>query len=488
MSGNVTNIVRLFLRLVCAVSVGCIIAAPSIGADDFKKDDGYRGIWFADMASKDEYRYTYYSGGLGTYTAQHIPLAYYAVTVNRTYFCWGGASRDGNTLRQMISYYDHATGMVPRPTVVLEKKTGDAHDNPVLMLDGNGYIWLFASAHGQVRDAYIYRSSTPWEIDSFQLVSTTNFSYPQPWFIKGRGFLFLHTRYINGRNLYWMTSPDGFTWSEPRKLAAIGQGHYQVSWLCGETVGTAFNYHPDLKVKGNWDNPEKPGADPSKSGANNRTNLYYLATGDFGKTWKTAAGDPVAVPLIEPDNPALVHDYRSEGLLVYLKDINFDVGGNPVILYLTSRGSESGPQNGPRTWMTARWDGSGWHLRPVTTSDNNYDMGSLYIEEDGVWRIIAPTETGPQPYNCGGEVAVWVSRDEGASWKKVRQATSNSEYNHSYVRRPVNARPDFSAFWADGNGRQPSESRLYFCDRMGEHVYRLPEQMKGDEEKPILVK
>ena len=49
------------------------------------------------------------------------------------------------------------------------------------------------------------------------------------------------------------------------------------------------------------------------------------------------------------------------------------------------------------------------------TSDNNYDMGSLWVEGDGTWHIIAPTETGPQPYNPGGEIAMWTSRDQGNS-------------------------------------------------------------------------
>ncbi len=33
------------------------------------------------------------------------------------------------------------------------------------------------------------------------------------------------------------------------------------------------------------------------------------------------------------------------------------------------------------------------------------------LEDD--WRIIGPTETGPQPFNPGGEIAMWTSRDQG---------------------------------------------------------------------------
>jgi len=452
------------------------------------KTDGYHGIWHADMESDDEYRYIYYSGGLGTYTAKHVPMAYYAEEANKTFFCYGGARAGENNLLQMVSYYDHTTGTVPRPTILLEKKTDDAHDNPTIMLDDSGFIWIFSSAHGKVRYAYIFRSAEPYSIDSFELISTTNFSYPQPWYVKGKGFLFLHTRYIDGRNLYWMTSQDGIGWSDPHKLASIGQGQYQVSWMHGGKVGTAFNCHPDLKAGGNWDDPENPGSNPALSGANNRTNLYYIETDDFGKTWKNAAGKHIEVPLTEPDNNALVHDYRKEGLLVYMKDINFDADGNPVILYITSKGSESGPQHDPRTWTTAHWTGVEWSITTVTVSDNNYDMGSLHIDADGTWRIIGPTETGPQPYNCGGEIAVRISSDEGKTWEKRKQVTVNSAFNHSYARRPVNAHPGFSAFWADGNGRELSSSRLYMCDKTGQTVYRFPEKMKSDYEKPLVLK
>ena len=78
---------------------------------------------------------------------------------------------------------------------------------------------------------------------------------------------------------------------------------------------------------------------------------------------------------------------------------------------------------------------------------------------------------------------MWVSKDEGATWRKVRQLTAGSEFNHTYCRRPVDAHPGFYAFWADGHGRQPSESRLYFCDRQG-NVFRLPPQMTTETARP----
>jgi len=120
----------------------------------------------------------------------------------------------------------------------------------------------------------------------------------------------------------------------------------------------------------------------------------------------------------------------------------------------------------------------------VTTSDHNYDHGSLYIEPDGTWRIIAPTDPGPQDYDTGGEMVLWVSRDEGMTWKRVRSVTSGSRYNHTYARRPVDAHPDFYAFWADGDAREPSDCSLYFTDKEGKAVWRLPTSMTGEWARP----
>ena len=446
----------LLAHLVC-------IAAPR------PRDDGYRGIWYFNQPTRDEYKFKY-SGGMATYPQQHAPIAIYSKAANKTFFCYGGtkarAANDKQELLHMVSYFDHATGQVPRPTILLNKHTSDAHDNPTISMDDAGHIWIFSSSHGTSRPSFIHRSVKPYSVDEFERVLETNFSYTQPWHVPKHGFLFLHTRYADGRNLFWMTSTDGRDWSEPRKLAKIEMGDYQISWPNGERVATAFDFHP------------------APVGLNARANIYYLETRDFGKTWQTVDGQTVTPPLITTNNPALIYNSRAEGKLVYLKDLNFDAVGRPVILFLASKGFEPGPENGPRQWQTARWTGTEWEFRDFTTSLNNYDHGSLYIEAEGTWRVIAPTERGPQPYNPGGEMAMWTSPDRGQTWTKVKQLTHDSSRNHTYARRPLNAHPDFYAMWADGDARKPSESFLYFTNQKGDHVWRLPATMDADFSKP----
>ncbi len=444
----------------------CILCSTAAMAQPARAD-GYSGIWYSNQATKDEYAFKY-SGGLATYCMKHIPMAVYAPEAKKTFFVYGGATQGNKSLLEMISYYDHVTGEVPRPVILMDKKTTDAHDNPVISIDDAGHLWVFASSHGTARPSYIFRSRTPYAIDDFEQVLETNFSYPQPWFLPGKGFLFLHTRYKEGRGLCFASSPDGRTWSPPAPLAHIGEGHYQVSWPCGSKVGTAFDYHPKGK------------------GLNFRTNLYYLATDDVGRTWKNIRGEAVPTPLDAVQNPALVHDYEADKLLVYVKDLNYDRDGNPAILYVTSKGWEPGPKNAPHTWRVAHWSGGEWKISDIAVSDNNYDSGSLYVDGD-TWQVIGPTETGPQPYNPGGEIALWTSTDNGATWMRTRLVTCGSQYNHSHARRPLNAHPDFYAFWADGDTRKLSMSRLYFCDKTGEHVFMLPPRMDAESQKPIPV-
>jgi hypothetical protein len=429
------------------------------------KADGYNGIWFT-LGQVSEHG-DKYSGGLGTYTADHIPLAIHVPQVGKTFFVYGGTVPGERHLLAMASYYDHARGVVPRPTIVHDKQTvNDPHDNPSLSIDEKGHVWVFVSGRGNIRPGFKYRSAEPYSIDRFELVASGIMAYPQPWHIPGKGFIHCFTKYTKGRELYWETSADGRTWSETRKLAGFG-GHYQVTNMRDGRLFTAFNWHR--------------GGD-----ADTRTNLYFLQTDDRGRTWKTAAGKALDVPLAAIDNEAMVRDYAKDKRLVYINDIQFDRDGRPVVFYITSGGFKPGPEAGPREWTIARWTGAAWEFHPVTASDHNYDMGSLYIEDDA-WRIIGPSEPGPQPGGTGGEMAMFLSRDSGATWAKVRDVTSRSQFNNSYARRPVAAHPDFYAFWADGNPKAVSPSRLYFTNRAGDRVWRLPVAMKEDFAKPEAV-
>lgn len=426
------------------------------------KDDGYRGIWFT-LGQFAEYG-DKYSGGLGTYTANHVPIAIYAPEVDKTFFVYGGTIRDRQHLLIMASYFDHENHRVPRPTIVHDKQgVTDPHDNPSIAIDGDGHIWVFISGRARGRPGFKYRSVEPYSVDEFYLVAEQEITYPQPWWVEGKGFIHMFTKYTAGRELYWETSPDGTRWSEDQKLAGI-RGHYQISSHHKGKIGTFFNRHPGGSV-------------------DRRTDLYYVQSTDFGETWTTVDGRVLELPLSEEDNPARVINFEAEGRLQYTVDLNWDSDGHPVLLYVTSGGHQPGPASEPRFWQITRWTGSEWRTSIVCRSDHNYDLGGLYILDDR-WMIFGPTAVGPQPWQTGGEMEIWESRDEGRTWTKARQVTVNSERNHKFARRPVEARDPFFAFWADGDPTEASISKLYFGESSGERYWELPYEMEGEFAEP----
>ena len=196
--------VRIIILLVAAAGSPAGLGAQTVRPN--AKDSGYRGIWYMNQPSGDEYKYKY-SGGLGTYCAKHKPFAVYCPKANKTFFCYGGTAKDSNRkLIHMVSYFDHKTKTVPRPTILLDKKTSDAHDNPVISVDDKGFVWIFSTSHGTSRPSYVHRSAAPYDIGRFELIKPTradgdkrkpitNFSYMQAWRAGGGGFICFFTKY-----------------------------------------------------------------------------------------------------------------------------------------------------------------------------------------------------------------------------------------------------------------------------------------------------
>ncbi len=429
------------------------------GQDYGQLFDGYKGIWFT---LGQPYQYgDKYSGGLGTYTAKHRPMAIYSRETNKTYFVYGGTTKASEKhLLCMMGEYDHRTDSLSKPVIVYDKAgVDDPHDNPSLSIDDQGYLWMFVSGRGNRRPGFKYKSNQPYAIDrGFTRIATEEMAYPQPWYITGKGFIHLFTKYTGRRELYFETSEDGVEWSAAQKLAGIKAasdslgGHYQISAVHGEKIMTFFNRH----IQG----------DPDR-----RTDLYYLESIDYGKTWQTVGGIKLNIPLTQPQQGRLT-DYHTRDKYVYLKDITVDNQGNPLCLYVVSNSHKPGPDYGSRKWKVTHWNGSAWNTYHITNSDHNYDMGSIYIEKDA-WRVIAPFAPGPQAHQAGGDIEVWKSTDQGQTWVKESELTSNSRYNHNYVRRPEKAQQEFKAFWADGDPTGFSKSRLYYLGS-GNSVNQMP--------------
>lgn len=458
---------RNFRKSVISIFViTLILVSPELKCQN-QRANGYKGLWAAS-GTPTEYGYRY-SGGMATSAAQHNPVAIYSSIAKKTYFVYGGTSDDENNhLQIMISYFDHKTKTVPKPVIVYDKLgVNDPQDNATISIDAEGFIWVFISGNGRTRPGLIFKSSQPWSINNFDKILEGEIVFPQPWHAGENGFILMFTKVLKGRELYCKTSIDGKTWTTDQKLAGMG-GHNQITNYDGNKLVSVFTYLPD-------GNSEK------------QTNIYLLQTDDLGKSWKTVDGKTVITPVTEVHNEAMIKDYESEGRLVYLKDLNFDSEGNPVILAIISRDFRPGPGGDPREWMIIHWKDNKWNFRKICESTHNHDMGSLYINGNE-WKVIGPTQPGPQKYRMGGEMALWESNDEGMTWNKTTDITINSSKNNSYARRPVNASKDFYSFWADGDAEKISGVQLYFTDISCKKVFVLPYAMKNESEKPVRIK
>ncbi|MCU0362297.1 MAG: BNR repeat-containing protein [Bacteroidales bacterium] len=424
--------------------------------------DGYYGLWYSQAGPRDSsFRF---SGAAATFASRHRPVAIYSPEAKKTYFVYGGTTSPSERhLLIMISYYDHRLRSFPRPVVVCDKMgVREPFDNASLSIDFQGFIRVFVSGRNRTRPGQIYKSVKPYSIDSFEIVAEKEMIYPQPWRTGDGELMLLYSRIAKSEELIFEKSRDGMTWEGRKNLSGFG-GHLQVSAMKGDKIVTAFNYMPE-------------------NNRDRRTNLYILQSVNKGESWETAAGDKIEIPLKSADNEALIFDFEAEGKFVYLCDINFDKNTNPVVLALISTETRPGPSGKPREWCIIHLKSGVWRVTKVCESMHNFDKGSLYISDDE-WRIIGPSEPGPQKYGTGGEIAAWVSNDEGMTWRKMADLTSGSMYNHSFVRRPVNANKRFYAFWADGDADKFSPSRLYYTDESCEKVWMMPESIKGEMTK-----
>jgi len=429
--------------------------------------DGYKGIWYS---SGPDRKYGYkFSGGVSTFASRHRPIAIYSPKAGKTFFVYGGTTNaDEQHLLIMISYFDHKTHMVPRPVIVYDKMgVKEPYDNASLTIDDKGFLWVFISGYNRTRPGFIYRSSKPYSIDSFDLVREIEMISPQPWWIGGKGFTLVYSKLSKGLEIWCASGSDSKSWPVNQKLVSVG-GSLQISDVHKGKIVIVFNYFP----KGDIDR---------------QTNLYFLQSDDQGRTWQTIDGKTIQIPLTDVENDAMIRNFGQEGKEVYLSDLDFDSDGNPVILVIISRSPDPGPDSGLREWLVVSRKDGVWNFDKVCESTHNFDRGSIHID-GSEWKIIGPTEPGPQPFGTGGEVALWISSNGGADWQKVANVTNNSINNNSFVRHPVNAQKDFFALWTDGNADALSKSYLYFTDEKCEKVWMLPYEMKENFQKPVRIR
>jgi hypothetical protein len=503
-----------------------------------------------------------YSGNLSTYTAKHSPSAvrkglftYFTysgevpldgfesgdskigttMTIGCKYegtFLFQDSAGRGPALGIYVSRYNHVTGRVAKPVLVHMKCTNDTHDNAVINIDADGYIYLLVSGRGTIRGSFIFRSAATDSIDSFVDVTPATDNYLD-YFNDitdaagiGRPFVGDAYRGINYPKMYWVNEPIGQSLgyfrliytiycgaSEPITCAGTRQlytakiyvedgkasiqsiqplaaynGHYAVANGKGRDIVVAFNVHIDKDI-------------------DNRSNIYYMHSVDGGETWLNARNEELTLPLVSSMNldRVAVREYYDPDFTgpieerVYLKDVNFTGTGlnkMPTILYVGSSSVDHFPSIGADHYLAKEhWTGGSWAQTHLTDAvDHNYSSGMLFLTNDR-YRVFYPHTDEPKNNALAGGAVAYL--DTGAtddttgtsfliSDDVVDPRNGDSTYltdlcEFNYIKPVLYGSDDFVGILSGGNTYQYRQiAPLFIVDLYGT-LRRLPTSFSDDE-------
>ncbi len=332
------------------------------------------------------------------------------------------------TLGIYVSKYNPETQQVAPPILVHTKFTDDFHDNAVINMDDQGYIYVLISGRNNNRQMILYRSNTPYSMDSFTDITPTKIentptaaangnsqykmSYPKFFWTDNGYFRLIYNDYDNNGNrdlysgkleVYENNMPLATAKLTVDAISNSGLGHYAVGDSRGNEIVIAFNEH--------------------SRGIDNRTNLYFIQSFDGGESWHKMGDSPTDQPLSLPltsgnISSVAVKEYTAthESRSIYVKDIAFGGSGQYKYPEIVVLGIKDAPnanlaipsKNYDRyfaTWYynhnTDSWQGQ----RFSNLVDHNYSSAALH--QSGQSKVIyAQTPDGQENFLAGGSIAM----------------------------------------------------------------------------------
>jgi hypothetical protein len=390
---------------------------------------------------------TVYGGGHATYCSWTRPMAIYAPQVDKTFFAFGNADN-----RPTISAYDHRRKTLEPAATVGANKDMDAHRNPHLLIDAEGFLYLFYGSH--CSPTYLARSQRPFDLHAWDSLGAVaeNSSYPQPWQLRqGEIALFYRNGGTHNAGESCVRSRDrGRTWSSPQLIATSPpkNGLYAVS--VAESGPYPRKIHMTWSAtRGDWWQ---------------RYHLFYASSADGGLTWQRSDGRPYRLPITEPDAERVFRsDVPDHG--VWLQDAQLDQAGRLHVLFVDGQ-----TLTYDCCWRLATLAKGKWTVTRIAGCDHMYDHGALVPLADNDLRAYLPS-IPVQPWEDGGQIVEWQSVDHGATWKSLRQLTHTSKYSHNHVKSVFQqVHGDFRVFWSYGDSADPPQTRDVTLFRYGEQL------------------
>jgi hypothetical protein len=392
------------------------------------------GVWHASFAKNRRYpgNNTVYGGGHATYCAWTRPMAIYAPSQDKTFFVFGNAEN-----APTISFYDHKSKRFGHAVTVAANPDMDAHKNPHLLIDEDGFLYMFYRAH--CTPTHAVKSVRPFDISKWESLGVVveSSSYPQPWQLKRGEIIVLYRGggTHNATQSYVKSTDGGATWSSPVHIATPPpkNGIYGVS--IAETGAYPRKVHIAWSLtRGDWWQ---------------RYHVFYAHSDDGGTTWRKSDGSACKLPISEPTSE-MIFESAVPDRGVWLKDIQLDSKGNPYVLFI-----DANSLTYESVWRLAKCVGGKWTFHEIATSDHPYDDGALVMLDDGDIRVYAPT-TASQPHLDGGKIEEWRSTNGGKTWTNTKHLTTGPRFSHNHVKTVFNGgKGDFRVFWNHGDASYP---------------------------------
>lgn len=255
-----------------------------------------------------------------------------------------------------IARYDLSSGRKKVVSLRPHLGTPDDHNNPSLVVEGDGRLTAYYSPHSGrylpkegVSRMYHRTTIEPGDISEWTNVDyvDTNspgrmgYTYPNPVDL-GSDRTWLAWRGGNWFPTYSVREASG--WSRARTfINGTGERRPYAKFAPGPENSVLMSY-----------NQAHPGKEP--------TNLYFLwyrpGRGYFRADGTKVDRDPAVIPA---DGGELVHSHRTYGR-TWIMDLAADAAGNPVLLFTAGRNDRA------RVFYHSRWTGTRWLTRRIVSS------------------------------------------------------------------------------------------------------------------------
>jgi hypothetical protein len=370
---------------------------------------------------------------------------YFEGKYKRTYIGWIDNFGDVH-----VGFYDHGNKKIDS-YVIYDGLEIDDHNNPSILIDHEGYLHLFFTAHLQnEKPIYYIKSSIPEDISSWEDLKLLylndkekypkavnfNHTYTNPIQLKSENNkIFLFWRGVNISPTYSISTDNGSNW-------VSGDLLFLPDGIMGKKT-------PYTKVYSNGESKIHFTFTDSHPLNSDKNQLYYTyyENGNFYKANGKKIKGINQLPL-KPSELDLV--YISDSEKVWNWDIAEDNNGNPVLGFVTFEGIEN------HIYNYSLIEDDKWVNRKLINSGN-------WFPED------QNPDTQPEPYYSGGmtinhtnpnilylsikkegifEIEKWTTKNKGLTWIK-KEITKNSKKNNvrPYAIKNIPPSNDMQLLW-----------------------------------------